>query len=229
MTWSLTGRFSGGKQSTRTIVGHCRHPIGLRRTFNRSHGMDPCGPCAYVLLINPRLSPGDHDHEERPDFREALRLNLTGDRSYIYLQRRFADHSGSAWARRLFGPDISEAQANKICIIQLVAYHCANGDLAKRVSGHMPLAQRIVRFAQDWLMPRAKANEIGLVVGRASELWGIISHDECNSIVVYRGSECRGVSPDAGHSRRHTGSQSDFQLRLDRGRDRPTFKAPARA
>lgn len=42
---------------------------------------------SYVLLINPGLSPDDHGYELRPEFGEALQLNLTGDSQYLYLQK----------------------------------------------------------------------------------------------------------------------------------------------
>ncbi len=148
---------------------------------------------AYFLLINPGLSPEDHEHELRPAFREALRLNLTGNSRYIYLQQRFEDHPGNIWARRLFGGDIGEAQADRICVIQLVAYHCADGDRAKRISRRLPSSQRAVQFVHDWLLPRAEADSVGLIVARAAEQWGFGPQDERESVIVYQGSECRGA------------------------------------
>jgi hypothetical protein len=148
----------------------------------------------YVLLINPNLSDDDHEQELRPDFREALLTNLSGNSPYLYLQQRFADHPGNVWARRLFGPDIGEAQAPSICVIQLVAYHCADGERAKRAARRLHSSQKVIQFVHDWVLPRAKADEIGLSVARATCEWGFTSSDESGSVIVNRSrTECRGA------------------------------------
>jgi len=153
---------------------------------------------AYILFINPGLppdgvSPDDYEYEQRPVFREALRFNLTGNSPYIYLQCKFADHPGNRWASRLFGRDIGEVQADRMCVVQLVAYHCKDGGPAKRVARRLPSSQKSIRFVHEWVVPRANAGEIGLIVAQAAEQWGFSPADECQSTIVYRGGECRGA------------------------------------
>jgi hypothetical protein len=118
---------------------------------------------------------------------------LRGSGPYLYLLSRFADHPGSIWARRLFGPDIVEADAESICVIQLVPYHACSGKPASAVAPRLPSSRYAVRFLHGWLLPRARAGKIGLVVARATAEWGIDDRDEEESVVVYRGSERRGA------------------------------------
>jgi hypothetical protein len=149
----------------------------------------------YILMLNPGLKPTDHEWERRPEVHDALRSNLGGDSPYLYLQSRFIDRPGNEWTRRWLGSDIGAAQADKICVLQLVPYHSEEGDKVKRVARHLPSSQESIRFVRDWLVPRAKAGEIGLVVARAARQWKLSPADECQSLVVYTNErgECRGA------------------------------------
>jgi hypothetical protein len=153
---------------------------------------------ACILLINPGLNAEDYSYEKRPEFRDALTRNLAGNGPYLYLQQRFADHPGSIWARHLFGSGISEAHADSICVVQLVAYHFADGGHAKQAARRLPSSQQAVRFAHEWLLPRAQSGRIALIVGRATKQWRISSSDESPAIVVYQGWECRGALQTPG-------------------------------
>lgn len=147
----------------------------------------------YILLLNPGLDDRDYEYEQRREFREALRQNLLGSGPYLYLLNKFADHPGSVWARRLFGSDVVEAHAERICVVQLVPYHACAGKPATAVAPRLPSSKRAVQFLHSWLMPRARAAEIGLVVGRAVTEWGVGDQDKSDSIVIYRGPERRGA------------------------------------
>jgi hypothetical protein len=91
----------------------------------------------------------------------------------------------------MYGPDIDHAQADKICVVQFVAYHSEYGDPVRRVARHLLSSQKSVGFVHEWLKPRAKAGKIGLIVARAAKFWGFSAEDECQSIIVYKGWECR--------------------------------------
>jgi hypothetical protein len=147
----------------------------------------------YILRLNPGWDHRDYEYEQRREFREGLRQNLLGRGPYLYLLNRFADHPGSIWARRLFGSDLAEAHAGRICVVQLVPYHACSGKPASTVAPRLPSSKRAVQFLHSWLLPRARAAEIGLVVGRATAEWGVDDQDEAEFIVVYRGSERRGA------------------------------------
>ncbi len=147
----------------------------------------------YILLINPSLAPEDHEWEARAIFLEALKLNLTGNSPYLYLQERFAGHPGNRWARRIFGYDIGEAEADRICVVQLAAYHDADGKRVKRISKSLASSRKTIDFVHTWILPRAKDDEVGLIVARAFDEWGFKPEDESKSVVVYQGSERRGA------------------------------------
>lgn len=147
---------------------------------------------AYVLLLNPGLSPEDERYEtERSDFRNTLHRNLRGEADYVYLMPEFDDHPGHRWAYTTFGPDISERDRDRICVLQLVPYHSANGAAARRIAPTLPSSIAMQRFVRDTLLPRAMAGEVALVVARSQKLWGVTDAEETGAVVIYRGWECR--------------------------------------
>ncbi|MGE5540201.1 MAG: hypothetical protein ACM30I_16415 [Gemmatimonas sp.] len=148
----------------------------------------------YLLFLNPGLSPHDHGYErDNAEFVAALRSNLTGGVPYVYLQNRFCDHPGYAWASCTFGDDIREEHTGDMCVIQLVPYHSKEGAVARRAARRLPSSRIAGAFVRDTLIPRAAHGEIGLIVARSARLWGFgdAAHDDSGNIVVYRGAECR--------------------------------------
>lgn len=147
----------------------------------------------YVLLLNPGLSPHDRAHERRVAFSEAVRFNLSGRGPYLYLLERFKDHPGGRWARKVFGKDIVEAHCDQMCVVQLVPYHSKEGQVARSIAPTLPSSAAAIRFLHSWLLPEARARRIGLIVARASGLWGVADEVEGRHVVIYRGAECRGA------------------------------------
>jgi hypothetical protein len=139
---------------------------------------------AYILMLNPGVprdgTTRDYEYEQRREFHEALRSNLRGDSPYLYRQSRFADHPGYSWAGEWLGSDISEAEANKICVMQLVAYHSKDNKPARRAARHLASCQESIRFVREWLVPRAKEGEIKLIVARAAKLWACLPQTSAN-------------------------------------------------
>jgi hypothetical protein len=168
--------------------------------------------CAYILLLNPGLKPTDHEYEQRPEFREALRFNLTGNSPYLYLQSRFADRPGNDWARLLFGWDIGDAHADKICVIQLVPYHSQDGGPANRVAQHLHSSKKSIRFVHDWLVPRAKAGEIGLIL-LARQNYGGSPRGRVSVHHCLQRGRVPGCISDSEHARRKAASSVNFKLR----------------
>lgn len=148
---------------------------------------------AYLLFLNPGLSTADESYEtDNAAFSRTLDANLRqGTQPYFYLREDFSDHSGHAWARATFGPDIGENRADRFCVVQLVPYHSKEGAIARRIAPRLPSSNAVRRFVGDWLVPRARAGEIGLIVARSARLWKIDAAAETDTLIVYRGWECR--------------------------------------
>ncbi|WP_082478987.1 ADP-ribosylglycohydrolase family protein [Methylobacterium sp. Leaf102] len=150
----------------------------------------------HILFLNPGLSPDDAVEEARPAFKAALRANLRGDRPYPYLLTEHATHPGFRWARRTFGPDIVEADAPDICVLQLVPYHSKEGAVATRAARGLPSSGMIRRFVRDGILPRVRAGAGALIVARSAKLWGVTTEEP--RVVVYAGAEPRRAFQTAG-------------------------------
>ncbi|MET7245161.1 hypothetical protein ABZT49_17550 [Methylobacterium sp. EM32] len=155
-----------------------------------------CAAKAYFLFLNPGLSPDDPVEEARPAFKAALRANLLGDRPYPYLLKEHATHPGFRWARQTFGPDIVEAHAHHICMLQLVPYHSQKGVVAIRAAPKLPSSLMIRGFVRDALLPRVRAGSASLVVARSARLWDVFTEE--TRVVVYGGAEPRRAFQTAG-------------------------------
>lgn len=150
----------------------------------------------HILFLNPGLSPNDAVEEARPAFKAALRVNLRGDRPYPYLLTEHATHPGFRWARQTFGPDIVEADAPDICMLQLVPYHSKEGAVATRAARGLPSSSMIRRFVRDGILPRVRAGDGALIVARSAKLWGVTAEEP--RVVVYTGAEPRRAFQTAG-------------------------------
>ncbi|GJD86911.1 hypothetical protein BHAOGJBA_0409 [Methylobacterium hispanicum] len=144
---------------------------------------------AYILVLNPGLSEDDATQEARPAFAAALRANLAGDQPYLYLLDEHATHPGHRWARRTFGPDITQADAADICMLPLVPYHSREGAVARRVAPALASSRAVRRFVRDGLLPHVRAGHAVLIVARSARLWDIT--DEEPGVVIYTSSEPR--------------------------------------
>ena len=148
----------------------------------------------FFLFLNPGLTDQDTCCEAvNAEFLATLQENLLGMQPYFYLLERFSDHPGYRWAKRIFGAGISEQHTQDICVLQLVPYHSRYGSLAKAVAPRLPSTTAIRGFVLDFLLPRARAGEIGIVVARSRKLWGLGDESEGGTLVIYTGWECRSA------------------------------------
>lgn len=146
----------------------------------------------FTLLLNPVYTDNDKQYElANSALRKALRANFSGLVPCFSFQKTFGDYHGHHWARDTYGNDIVDSHANSICQVNLVAYHSATGDVAKKLSSRLPTSLFVQRFVRESLVPRARAGEIGLVVARSSRNWGIGIAEASHNIVVYAGWENR--------------------------------------
>ena len=183
--WSSLGDASVHPEDAPRISGS-EFALGL-------HPVPWAGPLrsakAYFLFLNPGLNGQEWVEESRPAFAEALRANLTGDQPYPYLLSAHATHPGHKWARQTFGPDIGEADASHVCVLQLVPYHSEKGAVASKAAPKLPSSIAIRRFVHYGLLPRVRAGEAVLVVARSAKLWGVTQEE--SGIVIYHGAEPR--------------------------------------
>lgn len=148
----------------------------------------------YFLYLNPGLDERDHEFEMNDsEFLQALKSNLLGSEPYLYLQKRFRDHPGNVWARRIFGHDTTESLLHHFCALELVPYHSKHGNAARQISQKLPSSLLMQRYVREVIFPRAERNEVGLVVARSEKLWRLPQESGTASTVVYRGGECRGA------------------------------------
>ncbi len=165
----------------------------------------------FILLLNPGLTPMDYLAEERnPGYREALGANLRqetpeGLPDFFILAPDFAWHPGfSYWngklrelakeAERQRGCSYAEALVwlgSRVAAVQLVPYHSSVSGLKGKERPRLQSAGLAVSYAREVLVPRAKADQATVVVGRAARHWGL---EESENVIVYRGTESRGAS-----------------------------------
>lgn len=169
----------------------------------------------FLLQLNPGLSPGDYFAEYRvPEFREAQarslkQSNANDEFPFIYLDPNFCWHPGFVYWQRKLHKIISKLQkkentsyqqaasviSKKIALLELLPYHSRNfgaGNLLKK----LPSVKLIQSYVHEILIPKARQDQISIVVMRQAEAWGLSA---AKNIVVYGGSESRAahLSPDS--------------------------------
>ena len=173
--------------------------VDRQKFETRLHPVPWAGPLKAAkvcfLFLNPGLSEQDVAYEtSNTDFSAILRANVRdGLQPYFYLLERFDAHPGYRWARRIFGRDIREAQTDSFCVVQLVAYHSAEGAPARGIADKLPSTGKARQFVRNTLVPNARAGHIGLIVARSAKLWLVDENSQDENLVVYRRGECRGA------------------------------------
>ena len=148
----------------------------------------------FLCYLNPGYSPDDHAYErERDDFVTALKVNLLGEGPYFYLLEKFNDHPGHKWAKHKLGPDLTQEELHRICVLQIVPYHSRYGDKCSALVSKLPSSQAMLGFVQQSLVSRALNGDIALIVTRQIHRWGIPLDGKCPHILAYQGSERIGA------------------------------------
>jgi hypothetical protein len=151
------------------------------------------GADIFVLQLNPGLDGAETEFERaRADFRSALRANLQGQSTNLFLDPRFRDHPGAAWVRRILGANATSSVASRICMVELVPYHSRSGGVARAVAPHLPSTAVMRDWVRGQLVPRAQRGEILLIVQRAARAWGLDTATPDKGIVVYSPGQARG-------------------------------------
>jgi hypothetical protein len=148
---------------------------------------------AFVAFLNPGLDWGDLPYEQgNSGFCDSLRENLKGRHPYVYFEPEYQNHAGAEWARGTFGPDWPVIASARICIIQLVAYHSVNGKAPSKVFHRLRSTAVMNAWVQHTLLPRVRARDAFLVVGRAVSAFGVGDEPETPNFVRYGGVGYRG-------------------------------------
>ena len=186
----------------------------------------------YVLMLNPRLGPGDYFEYKVPSLRRALIANLRQKRipgvmPFVCLDPRFAWHSGFGyWDRKLKrvmealaaskGMSLADARStlgSKLAVVQLVPYHSAASNQKALQLSSVDLAKDFVRRR---VAKRVRAQKAIVIAARKVEIWNQCLPDlgEEHGIIRYTASEARSasLSPDSRGGRailRHLGVSTD--------------------
>ena len=166
----------------------------------------------FVLLLNPGLSNGDyHGEYSVPDFRTANIKNLFQDNAgaiypFHLLDPAFSWHPGFVYWEKKFSSilDVIEAAqgityqqalqylSQRLACLELAGYHSKNYK-ALPPTRALPSTRTMVEYVQNDLLPRAKADEISIIVTRGSSHWGVQEAEGKPSIVVYAGAETQAA------------------------------------
>jgi hypothetical protein len=147
---------------------------------------------AFVAFLNPGLDTKDVPYEQgNSRFCERLRENLDGRRPYVYFDPAYLNHPGATWARETFGPDWPSSYADRICVIQLVAYHSSDNAAPEKVSHRLQSTSHMKAWVKETLLQRVRSGEALLVVGRGVSRFNLDDEQETENFVRYRFPENR--------------------------------------
>jgi hypothetical protein len=129
---------------------------------------------AFIAFLNPGLDPRDVPHERsNNNFTARLRRNLGGTEPYVYFDPSYLDHPGADWARATFGPDWPSRYADRMCVIQLVAYHSPDRKGPDKVYDQLRSTLVMKAWVHRTLLPRVRSGDAALVVGRGVSKFGL--------------------------------------------------------
>ncbi len=147
---------------------------------------------AFVAFLNPGLDDMDVPYEaENDDFRRTLRENLKGNSPYVYFDPAYLNHPGAKWARDTFGPDWPSSYADRICILQLVAYHSSGSAAPHGLYKKLQSTANMTNWIKGTLLKRVRSGEALLVIGRGASRFDLEDEPETDNFIRYRNPEFR--------------------------------------
>jgi hypothetical protein len=161
-------------------------------------------------MLNPGLNPVDYFGEYKvPDFREAMlhslrRVPWNPDFPNLHLNPEFSWHSGFTYWHKKLGKVMQQYSeragaspretlslfSKELAIFELYPYHSTEFGIPPRVASQLKSAQLARAYAQEVLLPRARAGKTLLVATRKAPEWGLAEEP---GVIVYKGSEARGA------------------------------------
>ncbi len=174
----------------------------------------------YVLLLNPGLGPQDYYGEYKvPDYREALLANLQqryidGGSSFLFLDPRYAWHSGFGWwhgklvrliqeIANSWQVSLSEARARLASLmasIELVPYHSRRFKDPDRWLSSLHSVKLAREFVKECVLPRANRGEAIVIVTRKVAEWGDLKG---RGVITYNSTQARAahLTPESAGGR----------------------------
>ncbi len=163
----------------------------------------------FLLFLNPGFSIDNYFVEElSEDFKDALKSNIKQDFEnseypFFYLNPKFMwTGGGKYWLQKLKdyilqikkteGISYTEATkylSKKVAVLQLIPYHSVNFTRHNLLS-KLDSSRKMKRFVEEYLIPKAKENKIGIICTRQAKTWELPEHE---NIVVYGNPESRGA------------------------------------
>lgn len=164
----------------------------------------------FLLMLNPGFHPGDYFAEYNvTGFREEVirnlyQENLNKEYPFLFLNPQFAWHPGfSYWYGKFYSVvkaiekanDITHHQAlsllsQNLACLELIPYHSKSYSLPNPIYKALQSPKLMLRFVRDELQERAINGEIGIIVTRKSNVWGLSENDD---IVIFNGQEARAA------------------------------------
>jgi hypothetical protein len=171
----------------------------------------------FILLLNPGLSHGDYYAEyEARGFRDAHVKNLYQqdmNSSYPFhmLDPIYSWHPGFVYWEKKFNNILTQLSSDRrityqeslsylskhVACLELSGYHSKNYK-ALPSKKRLMSTTLMIDFVQKDLLPRARDNEISIIVTRGSSHWGISETETNPAVVVYAGAETQAAHLTSG-------------------------------
>jgi len=170
----------------------------------------------FVLMLNPGLGYGDYFAEyETPGFKIALVAGLRQEfdvthPSFMYLDPRFAFHSGFRWWHDKFQAVIGNVAgerkipfaqarrllADQLASVELFPYHSRSFEDHGHWLRDLPSVKLVRDFVQNDLIPRTERGEALVIVTRKAKEWRVLASE---NVVVYGAGEAQAahLSPES--------------------------------
>lgn len=160
----------------------------------------------FILSANPGVGATDYKiQDDDESYRKILRNNIRqenfDDYPFFCLNPKYAWHGGFEYWEPRFMPIINELTKNKkwtyqkalhelsnmIAVIEYIPYHSESGPGRK----NMESSRMIKNYVHQDLLPRARNNEIEIIVTRKVKEWGLNNVDH---VIVYKPEQARSAS-----------------------------------
>ncbi len=165
----------------------------------------------FLLMTNPGIDNIDYFAENSSEHLkqrliENLRQELNHEFKFLYLQPELLWHGASIYWQNKFSPlinylikehgnsyrEASKIISDRIAIIQYFPYHSKSFQLPNHILSNIESNKKIVNFVQNYLLPKAKKEEVCLICARRIGDWKLPNNDK--NILILPSSKARNPS-----------------------------------
>ena len=151
----------------------------------------------FILSKNPGFDGLEYKWEENRSFferkRRSVHQNFASDEiANYYLDPDLREHPGYRYWRRHLGQDIFSDLRHRFATLEIVSYHTAHG-FPEGLRNNLRSTQKAKDWVHDELVPRAKRDEILLIVVRQVQQWGFEINRNISNLITYYGGEPQGA------------------------------------